>query len=87
MFARFGEDGGLKLLDERGRTVRDAGTGAGLVAALIPRDDELVWVVTGGSERAVDAAASALDAATLRDAFAVAVTPSGAEKLPLEAGQ
>jgi hypothetical protein len=46
---------------------------------------ELVWVVTGGSQEGVDAAASALDASTLRDAFAVAVTPSGAEKLPLEA--
>jgi hypothetical protein len=55
------------------------------VAAVIPRDDELVWVVTGGSSEGVDAAASALDPATLRDAFAVAVTPSGAEKLPLEA--
>ena len=85
VFARFDEDGGLKLLDQRGRTAREAGTGAGLIAALIPRDDELVWVVTGGSEGAVDAAASALDASTLRDAFAVAVTTSGAEKLPLEA--
>ena len=85
VFARFDEDGGLKLLDQRGRIVREAGTGAGLIAALIPRDDELVWAVTGGSEGAVDAAASALDASTLRDAFAVAVTRSGAEKLPLGA--
>jgi hypothetical protein len=84
VFARFTEEGRLRLLDQRGRTVRDAGTGAGLVAAVIPRDDELVWVVTGGSSEGVDAAASALDPATLRDAFAVAVTPSGAEKLPLE---
>ena len=85
VFARFGEGGSLRLLDARGRTVRDAGTGAGLVAALSPRADELVWVVTGGSSKGVDAAASALDASTLRDAFAVAVTPAGAEKLPLEA--
>ena len=85
VFARFDEDGSLKLLDQGGRTVREAGTGTGLVAALRPRDDELVWVVTGGSGEGVDAAASALDPATLRDAFAVAVTPSGAEKLPLEA--
>ena len=57
VFARFDEDGRLKLLDRRGRTVREAGTGAGLIAALVPRADELVWVVTGGSEGAVDAAA------------------------------
>ena len=74
VFARFSEEGELSLLDERGRTVRDAGKGAGLVAAMVPRDDELVWVVTGGSGEGVDAAASALDPATLRDAFAVAVT-------------
>lgn len=85
VFARFSADGSLRLLDERGATVREAGTGAGLVAAMIPRDDELLWVVTGGTDEGVDAAAGALDASTLRDAFAVAVTPSGAEKLPLEA--
>ena len=84
VFARFDEDGDLTLLDRRGRAARDAGKGAGLVAALVPRPDELVWVVTGGSEGGVDAAASALDASTLRDAFAVAITQSGAEKLPLE---
>ena len=85
VFARFDDGGSLSLLDERGRAVRDAGTGAGLVAAVIPRADELVWVVTGGTAEGVDAAASAVDPATLRDAFAVAVTESGAEKLPLEA--
>ena len=85
VFARFSEEGELSLLDERGRTVREAGRDAGLVAAMVPRDDELVWVVTGGSGAGVDAAAGALDAATLRDAFAVAVTRSGPQKLPLEA--
>ena len=85
VFARFSADGRLRLLDQRARTVRDAGKEAGLVAALAPRADEIVWVVTGGSTKAVDAAAGALDAATLRDAFALAVTPGGAEKLPLEA--
>ena len=84
VFARFAEGGSLRLLDERGRSARDAGKDTGLVAAVAPRAEELVWVVTGGSSKAVDAAASALDATTLRDAFAMAVTPSGAEKLPLE---
>ncbi len=85
VFARFDPSGSLALLDERGREVRDAGTGAGLVAALQPREEELVWVVTGGSGEAVDAAAAALDPAALRDAFALAVTDSGDEKLPAEA--
>ncbi len=36
----------------------------------------------------MDAAAAAFDAATLRDAFAVAATPDGIEQLPLpEAGE
>ncbi len=88
VFARFrGAEGRLDLLDERGRTVRTAAPGTGLVAALLPRDDELVWVVTGADEAAVDRAAAALDPSGLRDAFAVAVTASGPEKLPLEGGK
>ena len=51
VFARFDEDGRLELLDQRGRTCARRGTSAGLIAALVPRADELVWVVTGGSER------------------------------------
>ena len=50
MFARFKADGrSLELLDERGdvaRTIR-RGDGTALVAALRPREDELVWLVTG----------------------------------------
>src|ERR687896_38629 len=49
VFARFAEDGSaLELLDERGevaRTVR-AGDGTALVAAMRPRADELLWLVT-----------------------------------------
>ena len=49
VFARFGEDGGtLELLDGDGevaRTVRP-GDGTALVAALRPRADELVWLMT-----------------------------------------
>ena len=49
MFARFAEDGrSLELLDEDGevaRTVRP-GDGTGLVAALRPRAEELLWLVT-----------------------------------------
>ena len=87
MFARVADDGAaLELLDESGavaRTVR-AGDGTGLVVALRPRADELVWLVTGLDEGALVAGARALTERRLRDAFAVAVTGSTVEKLPLE---
>jgi Domain of unknown function (DUF4430) len=84
VFARFRDEGeSLELLDEDG-DARPAPEGTGLVAAMAPAEDEIVWVVTGVGERGVDRAASSLDARTLRDAFAVAATPGGPEKLPLE---
>ena len=87
VFARFDEDGdSLQLLDERGRTRRDAGPGAGLVAALRPTDEELLWLVVGGDATGVRRAAEAFEATALRDAFAVAATPKGTQRLPLEAG-
>ena len=49
VFARFTRDGDtLELLDEKGRTARRVrrGDGVGLVLALQPRADELVWIVT-----------------------------------------
>ena len=77
MFARFSKDGrSLDLLDERGdvaRTVR-AGDGTGLVAALRPRADELVWLVTALDEQGLAAGVRALREDELRDAFAVAAT-------------
>lgn len=84
VFARF-VDGGdtLELLDEDGRTVRSAGPGAGLIAALRPNDRELLWLVTGVDERGVDAAAAAFRAQDLRDAFAVSVRDGKVSKLPL----
>ena len=63
VFARFSSGGDLSLLDESGHTVRDAGRDAGLVAALRPRDDQLVWVVTGGSPAGLRRAAAAFKAA------------------------
>jgi hypothetical protein len=86
-FARFGDAGRtLELLDESGdvaRTVR-AGDGTGIVVALRPRADELVWLVTGLDDDALAAAARALREGRLRAAFAVAVTGDEVEKLPLE---
>jgi hypothetical protein len=87
VFARFTKDGQtLELLDEHGRTVRRVrrGDGVGLVMALQPRADELVWIVTALDERGLDAGVRALNEEDLSDAFAVAATPDGVEKLPLE---
>lgn len=87
VFARFGEDGRtLDLLDERGDTARRVrrGDGVGLVFALQPRAEELLWVVTALDERGLEAGVRALDADKLRDAFAVAATGDKVEKLPLE---
>ena len=90
VFARFGEDGQtLELLDDRGepaRTVR-RGDGVGLVLALQPRAEELVWIVTALDEEGLAAGVRALDEAKLRDAFAVAVTGDRVEKLPLMEGE
>ena len=87
VFARFSKDGrSLDLLDERGdvaRTVR-AGDGTGLVVALRPRADELVWLVTALDSKGLAAGVRALREDELRDAFAVAATGRTVEKLPLE---
>jgi len=86
VFARYDKGGQeLDLLDDRGDTVRTEGAGTGLIAALRPADTEIVWLVTGGDEQGLANAAAAFDAATLRDAFAVAATEDGPVKLPLEA--
>jgi hypothetical protein len=86
VFARFARDGSrIELLDERGavaRTVRP-GDGVGIVLAMAPRAEELVWLVTGLDERGVLAGARALSEGALRDAFAVAVRDRTVEKLPL----
>jgi hypothetical protein len=88
VFARFAGDGrSLELLDEDGevaRTVRP-GDGTGLVAALRPRADELVWLVTALDREGLAAGVEALEEDLLRDAFAVAVTGRTVEKLPLAA--
>jgi hypothetical protein len=88
VFARFARDGrSLDLLDEDGevaRTVRP-GEGTALIAALQPRADELLWLVTALDRKGLAAGVTALDEDRLRDAFAVAVTGRNVEKLPLVA--
>ena len=88
VFARF-EPGRriMELLDEDGEPARrvEPGDGVGLVLAMRPRDDELVWLVTALDERGLEAGVRALREGRLRDAFAVAVTGRTVEKLPLPA--
>ena len=87
VFAKFAEEGErLELLDFDGEVARTAGPDTGLIAALRPTDKEFLWLVTGGSEQAVDSAAAAFDARSLRDAFAVAVEGEKVSDLPLEVG-
>ncbi len=89
VFARFSDDGDtLELLDEHGDPVRRVrrGDGVGLVLALQPRADELVWIVTALDEKGLEAGVRALDEGKLRDAFAVAATAEDVEKLPVVGG-
>jgi len=87
VFARFAKDGrSLDLLDADGDVARGVhpGDGTALVAALRPRADELLWLVTSLDAEGLAAGVKALRENALRDAFAVAVTGSVVEKLPLE---
>ena len=86
VFARFAKDGrSLDLLDADGDVARGVhpGDGTALVAALRPRADELLWLVTSLDAEGLAAGVKALRENALRDAFAVAVTGSVVEKLPL----
>jgi hypothetical protein len=84
VFARF-RGRSLELLDERGEVARRVkpGDGVGLVLAMRPLPDELVWLVTALDGNGLDAAVRALDEGRLRDAFAVTVRGRTVEKLPI----
>ncbi len=87
VFARFSQQGDtLTLEDELGKAVRPAPPGSGLLAATALEGNAPVWLITGLTDAGVDAAAQALDAKTLHNAFALVVTPSGPERLPLASG-
>jgi Domain of unknown function (DUF4430) len=84
VFARFAPNArSLRLLDWYAHPVRSEGAGTGLVAAQRPTEEDLQWVVTGVDDEGVDRAARALGSPALRNAFAVAVTENGAQKVPL----
>ena len=87
IYANFkaGSHYGLEALDEDGAVARRFGPGAGLVAATSRYGGPPVWLVTGGTAAAVRVAADALDAAHLRDHYAVAIAGGKETPLPVEA--
>jgi len=83
VYARFDSAGHtLTLLDAAGHAARVAPPGTGLLAATQQASQPITWLVTGVGDAAVQRAADALNAQSLRNAFAIAATPSGVERLP-----
>jgi hypothetical protein len=76
---------GLIALGEDGEPARRFGPDAGLVGATSRYGGPPVWLVTGGTAAAVREAADGLDAARLRDHYAVAIEAGKETPLPLEA--
>jgi hypothetical protein len=86
VFADFTRRAGryrLQGLDENGAPARGFGPGAGLVAATRRFDAPPVWIVSGATARGARAAAGLLDAAHLRDRYAVATEGGAVTPLPL----
>jgi hypothetical protein len=86
VFADFARHAGgyrLQGLDEDGEPARAFGPAAGLVAATRRFDAPPVWLVSGATAAGVLAAASTLDAAHLRDRYAVAIDAGRETPLPL----
>jgi len=82
-FAQHAGDYRLRGLDEGGEPARGFGPGAGLVAATRRFDSPPVWLVSGATARGALAAAGLLDAAHLRDHYAVATEGGTETPLPL----
>jgi hypothetical protein len=87
IYANFeaGSRYGLEALDEDGSPAWRLGPDAGLVAATSRYGGPPVWLVTGGTAAAVREAAAALDAAHLRDHYAVAIAGGKETPLPVAA--
>lgn len=77
----------LHGLDPAAADAREFGPAAGLVAATRRYESPPTWLVTGTTVAAVRAAAAGLDAATLRDHYAVAIEAGEATPLPVDAGE
>lgn len=73
----------LTTLDESGTPVHKYGAGAGLIAATQQGNEPPLWIVTGTDPAGAALAARHFNAATLRDRFAVALTPQGPQALPV----
>jgi Domain of unknown function (DUF4430) len=82
-FHREGDDYRLTGLDQAGDSATEFGPDAGLVAVTRRYEAPPVWVVTGATGTAVRAAAGLLDAASLRDHYAVAIDGRKETALPL----
>jgi hypothetical protein len=89
VYAKFDSAGKtLSLLDANGSVARVAPPGTGLIAATQQASQPVTWLVTGVDDGGVQLAADSIDAATLRNAFAVAVTSGGGVvKLPVGASR
>jgi uncharacterized protein DUF4430 len=83
-FERQGSDYRLVGLDAAGDAARDFGPAAGLVAATRRYEAPPTWMVTGATPAAVQAATGLLDAAKLRDHYAVASEDGKETPLPVE---
>ncbi len=87
VYADFERRGGafaLVGLDPAGKPAREFGPAAGLVAATRRYEGPPVWVVTGATSAGVQAAAGLLDAAKLRDHYAVASEDGKETPLPVQ---
>jgi hypothetical protein len=82
-FARHGGTERLQGLDPDGEVAVSFGSGAGLVAATRRYEGPPVWVVTGATPGAVQAAAGLLDSGDLRDHYAVATVNGKETPLPV----
>jgi Domain of unknown function (DUF4430) len=87
VYARFSTDGRtITMLDQDGAQAGRLGAGAGLIAATRNGQDAPVWVVTGTDAVGTARAAQAFSASTLRNRFAVAISPAGPLALPRSRG-
>lgn len=83
-FETTGDGYEVVALDEGGARARRLGTATGLIAATSRYGGPPVWLVTGGTDAAVRAAADALDTEHLRDHYAVAIEDGKTTPLPVE---
>lgn len=83
VYARPSRDGRtIAVLDDHGRVRQTLRAGAGLVAATVFEEGQPIWIVTGTDGAGVLSAASAIDEATLKNRFALAVADDRGVPVP-----